>query len=537
MSKEILKGTSIVSVLTLASRILGFTWNLVLARVFGAGAITDVFFVAYRIPNILRSFLAEGALTSAFVPVFAEELRKGKENAVSTMRSVSGILLILTIGVSILGIFIAPTLVSIIAPGFINDPYKFNLCVTLTRITLPYIIFVSLIALVNGALNNVRIFGASPIAQISMNCVLITASWIASFYDKETGVILLAIFVIVGGITQVLIQIPSLKKAAFTIIPKRPLLTKSSKKILILMLPALLGAAVYQLSIFMNTILASLLPTGSVSWLFYADRVALFPIGILTMALVSVLLPELSGSHADGDTNKFKKDLFNVLNFTSFLLIPASVGLLILAKPIVALLFEYGEFSSIDTKNTYIAVQAMCFGLWGVSCNSVIVRGFLAKQNTLIPSILAFITLSLNLIIALLLMGAPINSPNSILYSFIVYAQSFLGSIFPSYDFNHIGLALSSGLAITITFVLSLFILNKIYLKTSLRSFMKATIKSLISSSFMALIIIMLLNYLDSSLIALIISLIVCPISYFVFSYLLKSKESYDCLKVIRKLI
>ena len=536
MSKDIFKGSSIVGSLTLISRILGFIWNLVIAKVFGASYVADIFFVAYRIPNILRSFLAEGAFTSAFVPAFSQEIKANLEQAKESLKSITGFLVILTTIVSILGIIFAREIVSLIAPGFINDPKKFELCITLTKITLPYIIFVSVISLVNGALNNMKIFGASPIAQITMNIVMIIFSWIASFFDQELGIKILAISVIFGGIIQILVQIPSLRKVGFSIIPKRPFITPFSKKVIKLMLPAIFGSAVYQLSIFVNTILASFLETGSVSWLFYADRIALFPIGIITIAIVSVLLPELSRSHNNQDNDKFKLDFLNTLSFTSFLLIPASLGLIILAEPITTILFERGEFTRTDTINTYQAVQAMAFGLWGVSCNAIITRAFLAKQNTRLPALLSFCTLVINLILALLLMGTPIES-NSTLYYIVINLQSLLTQFLPSLDLRHIGLAFASGMSVTLIFTFSIILLNIKYLNFSLNQFLISTFKAITSSIVMVFAILATKTLITNTALYLIIAIIISAPVYLFTGLVLRSNEAKICYQKVRRKI
>ena len=534
MSREILKGTAKVSLLTLISRALGFVWNLLMASTFGAGLISDVFFIAYRIPNLLRSFLAEGALTSAFVPVFAEDLNTSKEKAQETLSSMTSIIIITAGLLTSIGMIFAPSLVQLIAPGYEVNSKQYDLCVQLTRISLPYIFFVSLVSLINGSLNNLKIYGASPVAQISMNCVLIAACWLASFYDPELGIYLLTISVLIGGAVQVLVQLPALKRVSLSILPSKQLLTKSTKKIIFLMIPAILGAAVYQLNIIVNTMLASTLQSGSISWLFYADRITQLPIGIITIALASVLLPNLSKNIASGDNEKFTANLSNSLRYLSFLMIPASVALFALAEPITRLFFERGEFSSFDSSQTYLAIQAICFGIWGFSCYSIVVRAFLARQNTTTPALLGVCTLVFNLCIALLLMG-PISSVGTTSLTAILSSiQSILYDIFPHATLGHLGLALSGGLSISFSFLIAVYILRRTC-SWSIKTFLIASIKSLIAALAMLFWIQFLSTVFASNLAIILISIPTGAAIYAFCILLLKSTEAKETFSLIKR--
>lgn len=503
-----------------------------MARIFGAGLLSDIFFIAYRIPNLLRSFLGEGALSAAFVPVFAEDLHKNKQQALRTLESVSGLLLITTIILSVLGIIFADQIIILIAPGYLLDSREFNLCVSLVRITFPYIIFVSIIALINGALNNLKIYGASPLAQIAMNIVLIIGSLVASIYHPEQGIKILSATVILGGIVQVLIQFPALKKAGLLIQPAKTLLTKSSKKIMFLMLPALFGSAIYQIGVFINTMLASLLPAGSISWLFYADRISQLPIGILTIALASVLLPSLSASDAKGDKKQFAGDLNNSLRYISFLIIPTAFALLALAVPITRLVFERGSFNILDTMQTAKAIMAISFGLWGISCYTIISRAFLAQKDTLTPSLLGIASLIINICIALLTMG-PVTPGKSYFWSSI---QTYLYSIFPQVNLTHSGLALASGLSVTIILFPAILLLQR---KSAwcLAPFLTAVYKSFFAATGMYIVLVVIKNLIFSPLYILLIS---APVSILIYSgilFFLKSQEIQETFSLIKRLI
>ena len=534
MSREILKGTAKVSLLTLISRALGFVWNLLMASTFGAGLISDVFFIAYRIPNLLRSFLAEGALTSAFVPVFAEDLNASKEKAQETLSAMTSIIIFIAGMLTAFGIIFASSLVQLIAPGYEINSQEFNLCVTLTRISLPYIFFVSLVSLINGSLNNLKIYGASPVAQISMNCVLIAACWLASFYEPTLGIYLLTTSVLVGGVVQVLVQLPALRRVNLSIIPSKQLLTKSTKKIIYLMIPAILGAAVYQLNIIINTMLASTLESGSISWLFYADRITQLPIGIITIALASVLLPNLSKNIASDDTEKFTANLSNSLCYLSFLIIPASVALYALAEPITKLFFERGEFSSFDSSQTYLAIQAICFGIWGISCYSIVIRAFLAKQNTTTPALLGICTLAFNLCIALLLMG-PLTAVGATgLTAILSSIQNVLYGLSPNANLGHLGLALSGGLSVSFSFLIAVYVLRRTC-DWPIKNFLLASIKSLIAALIMLLWIKLIGSFFTNNLLIILVSIPTATIIYAFSALFLKSSEARETFSLIKR--
>lgn len=264
---SLLKGTSIVSSLTIVSRIFGFIRDLLVAKLFGAGFFADAFFVAFRIPNLLRSLAAEGALTSAFVPIFSSELEKGKDFAQQALKATGSLIVKFVSALCVLSIIFSPEIVSMIAPGFTKNQAQFELTVLLTRIMLPYLLFISLISMINGALNSVGIFGAASLSQIIVNLTLIIGALLAGFYQDYSAAIILAISVPLGGFASIILQIPFLKKASLYILPTGKAVTKVTKEILKLMLPAVFGAAVYQVGIFLNTALASVLSPGSVSWL------------------------------------------------------------------------------------------------------------------------------------------------------------------------------------------------------------------------------------------------------------------------------
>ena len=531
-SSGIAKGTGIVSALTLASRFFGFIRDLVLARVFGAGPLMDAFFVAFRIPNLLRSVVGEGALTSAFIPVFSHESVKGAEASRAALRSVSSMLICFTVILSLLGIYWSSTIVDLIAPGFSHSDQQFERCVLLTQIMFPYIIFVSITALLNGAFNSIKIFGLGPIAQIAMNLATILGALAAAYFPLETGVYVLAYSVLAGGIVQVLVQLPALRRASLTILPSTKIFSASSKEVLKLMAPAILGAAVYQLSIFVNTALASVLGDGSVSWLSYADRLAQLPIGIFTVALGSVLLPTLSGAAARNSNDAFSKSLVDSLRFTSFVIVPVSCGMWIFSEPIVALLFERGAFNSTSTRGTALAVQAYSLGLWGVSCYSVAIRALIARKDTRTPMLVGLFTMALGVLLAVALMGPATKVSGGWIDHLVLNLQSLF--VFKSLALGHVGVALASGLASTISLTIILFVVHRRERSLDLGTFVYSTLKAVISSGLAGLTVLVILPAELSNILYLLLGTTIFAGIFCLSSLILGSSELKQTLNILK---
>jgi len=298
---RVTKAAGVVGTATLISRIFGLIRDVVIAWFFGAGLAADAFFVAFRIPNLLRRLFAEGSLSVAFIPVFTEYLaNRGKAEAFSLARSAIRLLSVLLVFVTIAGILLAPLIVRIIAPGFADSPEKYSLTVTLTRIIFPYIFFICLVALCMGILNVLGHFAAPAFAPVLLNLAMICSVFLISPYmaDPVTG---LAIGVLIGGVLQLALQVPFLIKKGFYFWQKTKIYHPGLKKIGILMLPTIFGAAVYQINILVGTLLASLLPGGSVSYLYYADRLVQFPLGIFAIAIATAVLPSLSRQAVTND--------------------------------------------------------------------------------------------------------------------------------------------------------------------------------------------------------------------------------------------
>lgn len=390
---NLLKALAAVSSMTLLSRILGFLRDAVIARAFGAGAATDAFFVAFKLPNLLRRLFAEGAFSQAFVPVLAEyKNKRGAEATHILVNKVATALFLVLVGVAGLGILAAPLVVLVSAPGFLATPDKFDLTVDLLRIVFPYILFISLTSLAAGVLNTYSRFSVPAFTPVLLNVAMILAATVAApWFDPP--VLALGWGALLGGLLQLAIQLPALKRVG--LIPRWDLDLKDEgvRRILKLMGPAAIGVSVAQISLLINTLFASFLVTGSVSWLYYADRLMEFPTGMLGVALGTILLPSLAKHYADNDGSEYSKLLDWGLRMTLLLAAPAAVALAILAVPLIATLFFYGEFSAHDVAMTRAALVAYSVGLVGLILVKVLAPGFYARQNIRTPVKIAIFTL------------------------------------------------------------------------------------------------------------------------------------------------
>ncbi|MCX8086185.1 MAG: murein biosynthesis integral membrane protein MurJ [Rhodocyclaceae bacterium] len=391
---NLLKTLATVSSLTLLSRILGFVRDFVIARAFGAGLATDAFFVAFRLPNLLRRLFAEGAFSQAFVPLLAEyRNRRSAEETRALVDRVATALCLAVLLVTLLGVIGAPLLIFISAPGFAAEPEKFALTVTLTRIVFPYILFMALVALAAGILNTWSRFALPAATPVLLNLSFIgMALFAAPYFDPP--VLALAWAVFLGGLLQLAIQLPALKKIGmlprFDFAPQDP----GVRRVLKLMAPAVLGVSVAQVSLLINTIFASFLVSGSVSWLYYADRLMEFPAGLLGAALGTILLPSLSKAHASERPEEFSALLDWGLRLTFLLTLPAALALAILAVPLLATLFQHGAFTAEDVLQTRQALVAYSIGLIGLILVKVLAPGFYAQQNIKTPVKIALVTLA-----------------------------------------------------------------------------------------------------------------------------------------------
>jgi putative peptidoglycan lipid II flippase len=390
---NLLRALASISSMTLLSRVLGFVRDAIIARLFGAGAATDAFFVAFKLPNLLRRLFAEGAFSQAFVPVLAEyKNRRGEDATRLLIGRVATVLSLALLAVTALGVVAAPLVVLISAPGFTATPDKFQLTVTLTRIVFPYILFISLVSLSAGILNTYSRFMLPAFTPVLLNVALILAAALAApWFDPP--VLALAWGAFLGGILQLALQVPALKRMG--LLPRWDWAPNDPgvRRILRLMGPAALGVSVAQISLLINTLFASFLATGSVSWLYYADRLMEFPSGMLGVALGTILLPSLAKHHAVADSGEYSRLLDWGLRMTLLLAAPAAVGLGVLAVPLIATLFQYGEFGAHDLEMTRMALVAYSVGLVGIILVKVLAPGFYARQNIKTPVKIAVFTL------------------------------------------------------------------------------------------------------------------------------------------------
>lgn len=405
--------------MTMFSRVLGFARDALVARIFGAGVATDAFFVAFKLPNLLRRIFAEGAFSQAFVPILAEyKSQQGEEATRTFVAYVSGMLTLVLALVTVLGMIAAPWVIWATSPGFLRDPDKFELTASLLRITFPYILLISLASLAGAVLNTWNRFSVPAFAPTFLNLSMIGFSLFAAPYFNPP-IMALAWAVTVGGVLQLAYQLPHLKKIGMLVLPRINLCDAGVWRVMRLMGPAIIGVSVSQISLIINTIFASFLVSGSVSWMYYADRMMEFPSGVLGVALGTILLPSLAKSVSSGRLDDYSRLMDWGLRLCFVLALPSTVALGILSKPLIASLFQYGQFTAFDTEMTQRALIAYSVGLMGIILVKVLAPGFYSHQNIRTPVKIA---------IASLIMTQLMN-------------LAFIG------PFKHAGLSLSIGLA------------------------------------------------------------------------------------------
>jgi len=403
-NSRVIKAAGVVGAATLFSRILGYLRDAVIAWYFGAGHSTDAFIAAFRIPNLLRRLFGEGAIGNAFIPVLTDYLAKdGKDEGWRLARSALFVLSILLAALSIFGILLAPLIVKVIAPGFFDSPGKIPLTITLTRIMFPYIFFIGLVALCMGILNVFGHFAAPALAPVLLNLAMICSVIFICPY-LSNPIMGLAIGVIIGGVLQLVFQLPFLIRKGLTLRLNGKLFHPGLKKIGGLMPPIIFGGAVYQINVLVGGLLGSLLKEGSVSYLYFADRLVQFPLGIFAIAAATAVLPSLSRQAAVNDIEALKDTFGYAVRLILFLTIPSMVGLLILREPIVALLFQRGEFSLLATRLTAQALLYYAIGLGAFSAVKIVAATFFALKDTRTPVIMAFVSIVTNIVLGIILM-------------------------------------------------------------------------------------------------------------------------------------
>ena len=469
--KNIARAAGVLGAATLLSRVMGMVRDMVVSRLFGAGMYTDAFFAAYQIPNMLRRFFAEGALTSAFVPTFSEYYQnKGAEEARALTNVCFTALTLVMAAITVLGIIFSPQIVQIMFPGFAADAEKLSITILLNRLMFPYIFFVSLVALCMGILNTLRHFFTPAISTVFLNiAVILAAIFLHDVFDVP--VVSLAVGVLLGGVLQLVMQLPVLYRMGFPVRPNFNLSHPALKRITLLMGPSVFGVGVYYLNITVGSILASLLPEGSVSYLYYAQRLFEFPQGIFTVSVAQAVLPSMSRQAAAGDLDALKESLSYGVRLTLFITIPAMVGLMICATPIFSLLFMGGAFDYAKAVNCGVALLYYSLGLTFVALVRVLVPAFYALKDTKTPVMTAFCAFLLNLLFSLLLMG----------------------------PLQHGGLALASSLSALGNMLLLLWFLRKKIGPFGGRAIFAAGVKGVIASIPMAVVVYWIMHQIDWS--------------------------------------
>jgi len=503
--QKIAKAAGIMSFATLISRILGYVKDMILARYFGATGTADSFFVAFRIPNLLRELFAEGSMSSAFIPVLTEYRTKhGPEAAERLVRITFAFILVFVGIICLLGIFFAPSIVAALAPGFVAMPEKFSLAVLLTRIMFPFLLFISLAALAMGALNVKRIFFVPALAPAMLNVTIIAAVF-ALAARMQQPIIAVAIGVALGGFVQFAFQVPAFYKNNYALKPEFHFQHPGLKKMSLLIIPATLGMAVAQINIFVSTILASYLPEGSITCLYYSMRLIQFPIGIFGVAMGMAVLPTLSAHAVKGDYDTLRDDFSFALRLLFFIAVPAMAGLIALREPIVNILFQHGKFDYTATVGTAEALLFYSIGIWSVVGVRVITSGFYSMQDTKTPVKVAVVALAANIVFSLMLMG----------------------------PLKHGGLALANSLASWVNFSLLFFFLRKRLKRIDATRILTSFMKIIFASCIMGVAGGILLHgtlwqthgntftkvfYLSGTI-------MICGAVYFLLCYLMKSEE------------
>ena len=456
-NRRIARAAGLVGFFTLLSRIAGLVRDAVIGYYFGTGIAADAFFVAFRIPNLLRRFVAEGAMSVAFVPVFTEYLTKrSRREAVEAASALATVMAAVLLVLTMLGVAFAPLWTSLFAPGFSEAPDKFTLTVTLTRWLFPYIFLVSLVALASGILNSLRHFAAPAAAPIFLNLSIIGAA-VGLSPRLSTPIYGVAYGVLIGGLVQLAVQIPPLLRHGVRIVPRWQPRHEAVRRALGLMAPMVFGAAVYQVNLMISTMLASVLPSGSVSYLWYADRVFEFPLGIFAVALGTAALPSFSAQAARRAYTELRQSLAFSIRITNVIALPATVGLITLAMPIVSVLFQRGAFGAREVTPTTQALCAFAVGLWPVSMARLVVPAFYALGNTRTPVIAAAVAFIVNCTCCLLLMGPAATSGDSRLADAIAALTRTLSVV----DLRHAGLALSTSVAASVNLLVLFLVLRR----------------------------------------------------------------------------
>lgn len=512
---KILKATGAISLATSLSRILGYIKDMILAKYFGATAVSDVFFVAFRIPNLLREVFAEGSMSSAVVPVLKEhQVKHGQEEIKRIVKSLFTFMILIVGFITLLGIIFSPFIVKVIAPGFSVNQEKFELTVFLTKIMFPFLLFISLAALTMGILNTNNIFFVPAFAPCFLNiAIIVLVVGFSSFFFNP--IVSVALGVSIGGMLQWIVQLPSFYKNGFRfgVTPMHPAL----KKIAVLIIPTTFVVAVSQINIFVSTVIASFLPEGSITYLYYSMRLIQLPIGIFGVAVGMAALSTLSQHVAEGKKELLLKDFTFSLKFLFFLAIPSTFGLIMLKEPIVNTLFQRDAFDLKATLNTAQALLFYSIGILGIVGSRTITATFYSLQDTKTPVICATLAVITNVVVSVLLMNAMKHNGLALAYSVAATVQflmlaSFIKKRIPDISF---------------TFIFPSFI------KSSIAAFLSTGVAKLICEINPELWLQSERMFLKSLLLG--SSIIIAIFLYFILCYLMKHEELSYILRKLRR--
>ncbi len=513
--EDIAKSAGVVSIMTLVSRILGLIRDISFAYFFGAVTSADAFFVAFRIPNLLRRLVGEGAMSSSFVPVFTSYHAKyGAIEAKKVSDITFTYLLIVLVVIAVLGVVFSKQLVYLFAPGFESNPGKYDLTVLLNRIMFPFILFISIAALCMGLLNSLKRFFIPSLSPIILNISIITFILVAN--HGRHAILIVAIGVILGAMLELVPQLFLMRKKGFMFSLNFDYKHPALRETLFLFLPMMFGAAVYQLNVFVSNVLASFLKTGSISYLYYASRLFEFPQGIFAVSLAIAVLPAMSRDTATAGVSRLKDSLAFSLRLLNFVTLPATVGLIILARPIIMVLFHRGSFSLSDAAAVSSALVFYAIGLWPVALSRVVTQAFYALKDARTPVVIACFTVVINLLLSAWLMNG----------------------------MEYRGLALATSVSAYFNILYLLYALWRKVGTIGLRSIVWSFVKACAGSAVMGLtvaasfsgIVLLHTHYSAPRLSLLLLLAILLGVAvYIAVSYVLKAGELYEAVAFIRK--
>lgn len=504
MSKKIFKSTAIVAMSTMLSRVLGFIRDMIIANYFGASAKLDGFFVAFRIPNLFRRLVGEGALTISFVPVYLEYLEtKGKKEALQFAQKIFVLLAMVLLFICVTGIYFSKYIVKLFAYGF-DNPEVLKLTISLNQWMFPYLFLIAIVAFAMGVLNSHRSFFAPAFSPVLLNVGFICGAVIFSSYFEEP-LYGLAIGVLLGGMLQILLQIPYLIKVGFKVKITFDFNHPGVKKMFKMMIPLIFGAAVYQVNILVNTVYASTLPEGSISYLYYSDRLTEIIMGVFIVSIGSVVLPEMSSCTVSNKTDQFKSIYLNAISGALYLAIPAAVALMIIGFPIISVLFMRGAFSENHAQSVYSALFFASLGIVPMAVARITLPAFYSTQDSKTPFRISI---------------------------FVLLINASLGYFLKNTVLKHAGLSLANAIAVIAQVLLLLYFFVRKFGKLNNKQLWQSLYKQCIASAIMGIFLYYASSFIDWAGISfahrlawLVLIIVVGSFIYLLFSYFLKIRE------------